>query len=74
MISSGIGGGSFSTLAAVPVLVSSRAVPELLAAAADGVFHGTEIILTGFPSTDSVADTVSSWARMGMRSPWSVII
>lgn len=37
-----------------------------------GVFHGTEISFTGCPSTDSVAETVSSCAMMGMRSPLSV--
>ena len=53
--------GSFSVL-------SSGGIGGLLI----GVFHGTEISLTVPPSTDSVAEMVSSWATMGMRSPRSV--
>lgn len=49
MVSRGIEGGSFSALSSVVV----GAPPA-------GVFQGTEISLTGLPSTDSVADTVSS--------------
>ena len=53
--------GSFSVL-------SSGVGGVLLA----GVFHGTEISFTGCPSTDSVAETVSSCDTIGIRSPLSV--
>ena len=33
------------------------------------VFHGTVMIFTGFPSTDSVAEIESSFACIGIRSP-----
>ena len=60
-MSSGIVLGSFSAL-------SSGVGGVLLA----GVFHGTEISFTACPSTDSVAETVSSCDAMGIRSPVSV--
>ena len=60
-MSSGIVLGSLSVL-------SSGAGDVLLA----GVFHGTEINFTAWPSTDSVAETTSSCDSMGMRSPVSV--
>ena len=59
--SSGYVGGSFSVLSSVDVLPVA------------GVFHGTEIIFTGLPSSDSVAEMVSSWPRIGIWSPWSVM-
>lgn len=59
--SSGNVGGSFS------VLSSTDALPVA------GVFHGTDMIFTALPSSDSVADMVSSWPRMGIWSPWSVM-
>ena len=53
--------GSFSAL-------SSGGMGGLLT----GVFHGTEMSLTGPPSTDSVAEMVSSCPTIGRRSPRSV--
>ena len=53
--------GSFSAL-------SSGGMGGLLI----GVFHGTEISFTVPPSTDSVAEIMSSCATIGMRSPRSV--
>ena len=61
--SSGIDGGSLSTL-------SSTAVAFGLA----GVFQGTDIIFTGLPSVDSVALITSSWPNIGICSPCSVKI
>ena len=60
-MSSGIVLGSFSAL-------SSGVGGVLLA----GVFHGTEISFTACPSTDSVAETVSSCDAIGIRSLVSV--
>ena len=63
MMSSGMGDGSFSP--------RSSGIGETPAM---GVFHGTQMSLTGWPSTDSVADICSSCPMMGIRSPWSVNI
>ncbi len=63
MTSKDIDGGSLSVLSSIT------------AAAFDGgVFHGTEIILTVFPSTDSVAEIDNSCACIGSFSPRSVMI
>lgn len=58
MVSRGIEGGSFSVLSSGVFVVPAA-----------GVFQGTEMILTELPSTDSVAETVNSWDKIGIRSP-----
>ncbi len=63
MVSRGTEGGSFSVLSSTTAVVFDA-----------GVFQGTEMIFTALPSTDSVADIDSSCARIGSRSPCSVMI
>lgn len=62
IVSRGNEAGSLSTLSSVFVALPAA------------VFQGTEMILTGLPSTDSMADTVNSWVNIGIRSPWSVMM